>query len=152
MLMYSVYDIANFFRATAADRDAGELLTHLKLQKLCYYAQGFNLAINGEPLFPQRIEAWQHGPVVPDLWHKYRGYAWAPIKPPDEFDADDYDPDTQQLLADVYAAYGQFSAWKLRDMTHEEQPWAEAWAKGPNSEITQQALREYFTTLVEESP
>ena len=29
------------------------------------------------------------------------------------------------LLTEVYDTFGQYSAWKLRDMTHEETPWQE---------------------------
>ncbi len=39
-------------------------MTHLKLQKLIYYVQGFALVILKTPLFNERMEAWPHGPVV----------------------------------------------------------------------------------------
>ena len=52
-------DTAAYFLALV-EEDEGELMSHLKLQKLCYYAQGFHLAITGYPLFTDRIEAWTH--------------------------------------------------------------------------------------------
>ena len=52
-------EIARFFIATV-DRDSGDNITHLKLQKLLYYAQGFHLALHrGEALFPDDILAWE---------------------------------------------------------------------------------------------
>ena len=60
----SCYDVAQYFLAKA-DEDAGDLMSNLKLQKLVYYAQGFALVLLEKPLFPERIEAWIHGPVVP---------------------------------------------------------------------------------------
>lgn len=48
-------------------------MTHMKLQKLCYYSQAWHLAWDGVPLFPERIEAWANGPVVPVLYEALRG-------------------------------------------------------------------------------
>jgi uncharacterized phage-associated protein len=68
--MLSCYDVAQYFLAKAGE-DAGDLISNLKLQKLVYYAQGFALVLLKKPLFPQCIEAWIHGPVVPALYHAY---------------------------------------------------------------------------------
>ena len=48
--MVSVHDVARYF-LSLADDEAGDLLSNLKLQKLCYYAQGFRLALSGKPLY-----------------------------------------------------------------------------------------------------
>ncbi|MDA8026522.1 MAG: DUF4065 domain-containing protein, partial [Actinomycetota bacterium] len=44
-----------------------------KLQKLTYYSQAWNLVINNEKLFDNKIEAWAAGPVCPDLYKVHRG-------------------------------------------------------------------------------
>ena len=73
--MFSAIDIAIWFilknnaevlehEATNDDYEVYEGITHLKLQKLLYYAQGVCLAITGNTLFNEEIQAWQHGPVV----------------------------------------------------------------------------------------
>ena len=46
------------------ERDSGDDITHLKLQKLLYYAQAWHLAHTNAPLFNKEIKAWTHGPVV----------------------------------------------------------------------------------------
>lgn len=48
-------------------------MTHMKLQKLCYYSQAWHLAWDGVPLFPERIEAWANGPMIPVLYEALRG-------------------------------------------------------------------------------
>jgi len=53
----------------------------------------------------------------------------------------------QKLL--YYAIYGQFSAWKLRNMTHEEPLWQNV-RNGEVIGITR--LREYFLTRVNFRP
>src|SRR5271163_1555007 len=54
-------------------------LTHLRLQKLLYYAQGWYLGIFGRALFTNRIEAWRHGPVVPDVYKELKKHGGATI-------------------------------------------------------------------------
>jgi uncharacterized phage-associated protein len=48
--------------------DAGDAISNMKLQKLLYYAQGFALAILGNPLFPEDFEKWTFGPVLPVVY------------------------------------------------------------------------------------
>ena len=139
-------DTAAYFLALV-EEDEGELMSHLKLQKLCYYAQGFHLAITGHPLFDDRIEAWTHGPVVPALWRRYQQYEDGPI-PKVEVDFAKYPTATREILDEVYQVYGQFAAWKLRNMTGEESPWLAARASGADAEITHASLRDYFSDFV----
>jgi len=145
--MVSVFDVAKYF-LTLNDEEVGELISNLKLQKLVYYAQGFHLAIMDEPLFADTIEAWAHGPVVPSLYHEYKGYGSQAIPAPVTFDADIMTEETRELLDEVYNVFGQFSAWKLRNMTHEEPPWIES-SKMAGA-ISQNSMKNYFKTLVSE--
>ena len=45
-----------------------------KLQLLLYFSQRHHLAKTGTPLFPEAIEAWQFGPVIPEVFRKYGEY------------------------------------------------------------------------------
>lgn len=143
--MHSADDIAKYF-LVLSDPKIGELISNLKLQKLCYYAQGFHLALYDKKLFPEKIEAWTHGPVVPELYRKYKKYGDGVIPIPEKFDLEKYDSQTQELLNEVNSVYGQYSAWKLRNMTHDEPPWCEA--KESGKAISPSAMKEYFKTLI----
>lgn len=123
--MQRVCDIADYFLNRQED-DCQDVITHLKLQKLCYYAQGFYLAMNNCRLFVNDIVAWQHGPVVIELYDKYKEYGSAALPLSPDFDLDKIPADVQDFLDDVYSEYGQYSAWKLRNMTHCEPPWKNA--------------------------
>jgi uncharacterized phage-associated protein len=120
---YSAQTIAKWFIAWAEVE--GEELSNLKLQKLLYYAQGHYLGTNHRPLFPDEIQAWSHGPVVPDVYHSYKTSGSASIELPDDdpFTWDEVDSETSEFLSTVWNTYGGFSAGRLRNMTHEEQPW-----------------------------
>lgn len=139
--MLTGFNVAEYFLAQADD-EAGDLISNLKLQKLLYYAQGFFLAVYDEPLFNDTIEAWTHGPVVPSVYHTFKNYGSGGIGPPQNIDFSLYDDRTAALLDEVYAVYGQYSAWKLRNMTHEEPPWKNY----VGSVIPHSALKEYFKT------
>ena len=60
-MTYSIFDIANWFlHKVTCDQK--------KLQKLCYYAQAWHLAMYGSELCTASFEAWVHGPVNRMLW------------------------------------------------------------------------------------
>lgn len=142
--MLSAKDVAEYF-LTCVDENAGEGITNLKIQKLVYYAQGVYLAIYGTPLFQESIEAWKHGPVVPSLYHEYKCFGDNAIPVPSKIDNRKYSEKVKDVLDEVYNVFGQFSAWKLRNMTHEERPWKETPAAGI---ISNNLMREYFQTIV----
>lgn len=133
-------EVADYFLAKA-DEDAGDLISKLKIQKLLYYAQGFHLALFDKPLFNEKICAWTHGPVVPSVFYDFKGYDQSGLPKPEA--APEFDANTTELLDEVYKVFGQYSAWKLRNLTHDEPPWKEAKL---NQEISQEALRSYFKT------
>lgn len=144
--MYRAQDIANYFIwRVNSDLEIGDNITNMKLQKLMYYAQGFHLAWKDAPLFAEPIEAWTHGPVVPALYFRYRDAGANPLPTPEEFEPQSIDEPTRDLLEDVYGVYGQYSAWGLRNLTHEELPWKDAWGEtDANTEISHDTMRQYF--------
>jgi uncharacterized phage-associated protein len=119
-LTYGADQVARLFLSITDPEDND--VSNLKLQKLCYYAQGLCTAMRGAPLFRDRIEAWDHGPVVPGLYRQYKHYGSQPIPAVTDFNQADLDPADRQALSDIYEYYAQFSAWRLRNMTHEEGP------------------------------
>ena len=141
MYQMSAQEVANYFLANV-DEESGDNITNLKLQKLLYYAQGFHVGMNaGVPLFPERIIAWKHGPVVRPVWHRYKACGFSAIAAPENYDADMYVPEVLELLDAVYLTYGQFTAKRLEQMTHEESPWQNT---PPSSTIQLDLLHEYF--------
>jgi len=122
VIMAQINDVAECF-LYLDDTNDGDGVSNLKLQKLAYYAQGFYSAIFGKPLFDNVISAWSHGPVVSDLYHSYKQFGSNRIPVPPNFDVSSLDNEEFELLEEVFEVFGQYSAWKLRNMTHEESPW-----------------------------
>jgi uncharacterized phage-associated protein len=142
------FDVADYF-LSLVDEEEGDLISNLKLQKLMYYAQGFHLAMYDKPLFSEPIEAWEHGPVIRALYSKYAAYGANPIPNPDSIDFIKLNDETKEFLNEVYNTFGQYSAWKLREMTHDETPWSMAFVEGESNIISPDSLKEYFKQFVE---
>ncbi|MCL2064970.1 MAG: DUF4065 domain-containing protein [Candidatus Cloacimonetes bacterium] len=141
------FDVANYF-LVCQDEDAGEFMSHLKLQKLVYFAQGFYLAIFNKPLFDELIHAWDHGPVCTKIYNKFDKYKKKPLPLPDIDVFSVFTPEQHQVLDIVLNRYRKFSAWELRNITHSEGPWKKTYSKARNSEISQSDMQDFFTTLL----
>jgi uncharacterized phage-associated protein len=142
--MYEAILVAYYYLYRAYQEE--EAITNLKLQKLLYYAQGFYLAFFKKPLFSNPIEAWTHGPVVPDVYRSFKQSGAEPIPGLKTFDKSVFDQDTLGLLDEVYKVFGQFSAFALRNMSHEEPPWDQT---PIGNEIDLELMKSYFETRIE---
>lgn len=143
--MANLFDVADCL-LWLDDQSDGEGISNLKLQKLVYYTQGFYSALYDKYLFDDEIHAWMHGPVVPELYQKYKSNGKTPILANRDFDTSVFDKDQLDLMYEVFQELGQYSAWKLRDMTHEEPPWMNN-KDGPGL-IPKEEITEYFKTRI----
>ncbi len=121
--------VAEYFVKFA--NDCGDPLTHLKLQKLVYYAQAWHLALNeGTPLFDDygEFEAWQHGPVNRALYREFADCKSSIINHDvdEQLITQNLDLEELEFLHDVADVYFRFGAYELELMTHQETPWQEA--------------------------
>jgi len=137
---YRVSEIANYFLRKGEKE--GIAITNMKLQKLVYIAQGWYLALQGNPLFGEEIQAWQHGPVIPSLYHTFKMFGRTPItNRAYEFDFESEelaeprversDRETRSILDKVWEVYKGFTPVALRKMTHTEgTPWSQTYEDG----------------------
>lgn len=138
----TVFDIANWFikyNNMKVLTEKEDLISNLKLQKLLYYAQSYSLALNDKPLFNEKFEAWTHGPVIPIIYQKYKNYGSDGIK---EYDDVSLDLDTEKLLLEIYDVFGKYSAWGLRELTHSEYPWINAYER--KTLVNEKDMKECF--------
>ena len=117
-------------------------MTHMKLQKLLYYAQAYIIGMTGEQLFNNKIEAWTHGPVVPDVYSKYKKYGNDVINDVDNVKIPD---ELSSLISMIIQDKGNLSAHELREATHNETPWQEA-CNTPDKIITNDMIAVYFSS------
>lgn len=116
---YLAEQIANYFIKRGKEEDV--IVDPLKVQKLVYLSHGWHLAFLKSPLIRESIEAWKYGPVVPDLYRKFREYGSSTItkEAPEPSNAQPLDAQTVALLDEVWHKYGRISGIALSALTHE---------------------------------
>lgn len=153
--MASALDVAKFLIHLAVSGDEPDPLTHLRLQKLLYYVQGWHLAAFGTPIFPERIEAWTNGPVVPEVWRRFKVYGQTAIFPLETDDGPSQLSNTdQEFVKSIWDEYKVHSALRLWPLTHGESPWLSARRGLPadvksSEEISPESLRAFFSPRLE---
>lgn len=114
-------------------------VTPKKLQKMLYYSQAWHLALTAENnedeeignslLFNENFAAWVHGPVIPEVYNKYKNNKSQPITESGFYDleyTDVLNADEIDNLNDVIDRYGELSGNQLEALSHAELPWLEA--------------------------
>jgi len=129
---YDARSVANYLLDLA--RQYGIALTNLQLQKIVFFAHGTYLQRFGCDLILNRFEAWDHGPVVPELYHSLKVYRDKPITGmATRFQLEDqrlvpvlYDFPlrVQEHLKDTLLFYGRMNPWELVKLSHAPNgPW-----------------------------
>jgi uncharacterized phage-associated protein len=135
-MRYDAKAIANFFLDLAEAESVR--LSHMKLQKLVYYAHGWHLGLTGEPLLDEEVQAWSFGPVIRSLYSVFRQFGSDDITgraakyqrvpgrrltfrkcQPSICDYEDESREfIEALLRRVWDVYKNYSATQLSNMTH----------------------------------
>ncbi len=127
--------IANYFIRLGKDQKG---LTLMQLLKLSYIAHGFKLALSGNALSFELVQAWKYGPVFPHIYNKFKYNAPGKIKSPGTCLSEDrtsltpiksnFRPEEIRIMDVVYDIYGSLEGWRLSTLTHQEgTPWHEIW-------------------------
>ena len=152
--MITARQTAAYLMRLASDEIEPAYLTHLHVQKLLYYVQGWSLAIRDIEVFDDPIVAWKHGPVVAGLYGQFKQYGDSPITNFNLSEADGIDANDRFMIASVWERYKNCSAMFLRSLTHREPPWLKARAGIPadtnsNVEITRDSMKKFFSTQID---
>lgn len=147
-MSYGAIDIANFF-IQLSNSISDDSVDNMKINKMLYYAQGFSLAKLGRALFDEDIQAWDYGPVIPEVYRAFKCCGSKAIgEPTSEFDESKLKSDELNLLIDVFSAYGRYTGWALKEMTHVKGgPWDRVYEPGKNRVIDTESMRAYFENI-----
>lgn len=149
--MVSVFDVTKLIIYLA--NKYGDLITNLRLQKLLYYTQVWHLVnFNKEPLFDDEIKAWNFGPVVEEVYRKFKNFRHTPISlnvKKDEIEKI-FDKKAIDFVEFIYGKYSRFSAYDLVNLTHNEKPWIDA-NKSNLKIIDRDKMYEYYSELCKKS-
>ena len=123
---------------------------NLQLQKILYFAQALSLVRNKKKLFPEKVEAWEYGPVIDTVYQEFKGYKKKPILCEDEYEKvlkGIYKKD-QKVLEDTLMMLKEYNGKELVEITHSHLPWKEVYKEGENKEITPTALKTYYEGIL----
>lgn len=97
-------------------------ISNLQLQKILYFVQCGHMAAVGRPLFSDDFMAWQHGPVIPEV---YRAYSlWGSNLIMERYGDAGVDSLTGGIIDPIIVELRERSPWALVDETHEPgSPW-----------------------------
>ncbi len=133
----------------------GGPMNQMRLQKLIYFAHGWNLAVNRAPLVSGPIEAWDGGPVVRSLWNHLRdfGYNTAQSLLGQPFTKEPFSAELsgseRAVLDHVWRKYSGYSGLQLSEMTHQPgTPWANTYfGRGKNFPLSNDDIKQHFTEM-----
>ena len=158
--MHDARQVANFLLDYADER--GVALSNMAVLKHIYFAHGWHLASRGLPLISNRIEAWEHGPVIRSVYDCFKSCGAAPVK--SRATTIDwatgeivearaaFSDETITLLRSTLDYYAGYGAFELSAITHEPGgPWDQVWNAGDgkvrlNMEISNKAIHDYFVS------
>lgn len=156
-MSYNVMDVARYIINYSNER--GYAISNLKLQKILYFVQAAFLVERHEPCFYENIEAWDFGPVVPEVYQEFKMYGsntipfvrnyidlsngiWESKRK--EYSSDVIYPDDKLIINGMIDECSAYSAGQLVEITHNQDPWMKAYVKGWNNVISQDSIYNFF--------
>lgn len=124
-MSYRAMDIAkNIINKCTTDQHP---ISNLQLQKILYYVQKAFLE-NDRVAFEDEIEAWQFGPVVPDVYYHYCGFGAMSIR----MKYTTYiSPEYTRIIDPIVESKRSLNPWEMVEDTHMPgKAWAQIYNNG----------------------
>lgn len=146
--MCTVLNVAKYIQKYCVENGITDC-SNKKLQKLLYYVQAWSCALrNDRPVFDAAIEAWLHGPVVPEIYRKYKSLGYQPIP----FEPRGLNMECLQehlpIIDAVLRIYAKYDADFLEMRTHMEAPWIEA-RRAEDKVISLKAMGDFYREMAQ---
>lgn len=134
-------------------REAGTAITPMQLLKHVYLCHGWTLGLRRQPLLEDSVEAWQYGPVVPWVYHKYKTFKSSPITDTPLQAPSCFSPDESTIMKQVWEGYRKFNGIQLSSITHANgSPWdVTVKTAGLGATISNDIIEDYYRQLSSKS-
>lgn len=150
--IFTRYERLVEIRESKIDQIANYIITHLgevtplALEKLLFFCNGVNYAVNGKQLILDESQAWAHGPVYPSVYNKYKKYKYKPI---DDGILSDHgwmvsklSEEELKVIDMVIRTFGLYSPKTLEKISHSQRPWREKRVGYKENEAGQEVIDE----------
>lgn len=134
--------------------NAGDPLTPLQIIKLVYFCHGWMLGLYGRPLVSDYVEAWRYGPVHRNVYRALKRYGDTPVERTIAgISEESFDDEEEDLIQQVYDAYGSLSGIRLSRLTHASgTPWDTIWRTvGCNSVIPDDLIEDHYEQIAKQN-
>lgn len=144
--MNTAKEIANYMLSK-------RVLTPKQVQKLLYYAYSLYLIKYNDKyqqgqmnkLFDDKIEAWEHGPVIREVYDYIKKVALSNQLVACNQKINLSSEKVENFIDKILKIYGNFSGYELEKMTHSEEPWNNAMKISKNSIISDEIIYNYYS-------
>lgn len=102
------------------EKEYGERIDEMKLHKLLYLIQRESIIQTGEPMFPDRFQAWRFGPVMVEVRNLYKVDGLKTSL--DEAAVEKY----KDIFDKVFETFSGKDSWTLSCLTHCEYSYKKA--------------------------
>ena len=149
-------DVAKWFIITANKEEDSADITNMKVNKLCYYAFLLFYKRTKKKLFNETIYAWQHGPVIKEVYNDYKCCGSNVISNNYDYEDLSITDEEKKILQETYDNFAIYTAIFLRKMTHNESPWKNHYKIGikdiviPDQSLFDFAMSYQFSNLLDE--
>lgn len=131
-----------------------EEVSSMKLQKICFYIQGWFIAKNKCELFENDFQAWRLGPVSPRLYEMHAGRVVISLE--DNIirgNTEKLSDSNKSFIESIVAIYGRYTGLQLSDLSHSQDPWINARNGIPDglpsrNEITTESMERYISKFL----
>lgn len=143
-MTYSAIEIAKYIISYCIKNNMP--ISNLKLQKILYFVQAEFLVTKNKPCFYEDIEAWDFGPVIPVVYHKYEifGSANFPYNIDCTINTIIANKDIE-LINEIIDITAPYSSPQLVSVTQKQSPWLQAYyTLTHNHIISNESIKEFF--------
>lgn len=145
-----IYQVVNWFLSQATEDN---YITHLALQKLLYFSQGWNYVFNNRSMFQDDCEAWVHGAVYRSIFDTFKKFKYKPLPVIDkETKISQEELDVLECVKKYY--FDVYNAKFLEKICHLEEPYILTRGEykiGENCEeiIEKKMIKEYYLRIAQ---
>lgn len=105
-------------------------ISNLQLQNILYCIQRYFLDLD-IILFLDDFEAWEFGPVLPDIFYKYCMFGARPIKPIKQIDSISLDKDYEDIINSIIERKRILKPWEIgSDIRRDNGAWSVIYNNG----------------------
>ena len=153
---FTAEEVTNTFFDFYSEYDLIGRISNIVAQKLNYIANGYWLAFSHNRLIKENFEAWNLGPVIPDLYHKLKKYGNGHIDYLYPSEEDEKEVTIKKVNEDkvidflnfIFESFKDYTPGELIELTHRENgAWYTAFQKGANIVIDDDLIKKEFKEL-----